>query len=119
MLSMLVEFINSISFQDLLDIAAVSVVMYWLLLLIRGTRALQMVFGLVVLGGGYILAQGFELSTLEWILENFLGSIVIVIVILFQDELRRALALVGSNPLTGSNPGEQQHLIEELVRTAM
>lgn len=118
MLSMLMEFINSISLQDLLDIAAVSVVMYWLLLLIRGTRALQMVFGLVVLGGGYILAQGFELSTLEWILENFLGSIVIVIVILFQDELRRALALVGSNPLTGSNPGEQQHLIEELVRTA-
>ena len=118
MLSMLMEFINSISLQDLLDIAAVSVVLYWLLLLIRGTRALQMVFGLVVLGGGYILAQGFELSTLEWILENFLGSIVIVIVILFQDEIRRALAVVGSNPLTGANPGEQKHLIEELVRTA-
>jgi diadenylate cyclase len=115
---MLMEFINSISLQDLLDIAAVSVFLYWLLLLIRGTRALQMVFGLVVLGGGYILAQGFELNTLEWILENFLGSIVIVIVILFQDEFRRALTVVGSNPLTGANPGEQKHLIEELVRTA-
>ena len=115
---MLMEFINSIILQDLLDIAAVSVFLYWLLLLIRGTRALQMVFGLVVLGGGYILAQGFELNTLEWILENFLGSIVIVIVILFQDEFRRALTVVGSNPLTGANPGEQKHLIEELVRTA-
>ena len=117
-MNMLVEFINSIRLQDLLDIAAVSVVLYWLLLLIRGTRALQMVFGMVILGGGYILAQGFKLSALEWILENFLGSIVIIIVILFQDEFRRALALVGSNPLTGANPGEQQHLIEELVRTA-
>ncbi len=104
--------------QDLLDIAAVSVVLYWILLLIRGTRALQMVFGLVVLGGGYFLAQAAELSTFQWILENFLGSIVIVIVIIFQDEIRRALALVGSNPLTGSNPGEQRHLIEELVKTA-
>ncbi len=107
-----------IGLQDLLDIAAVSIVLYWILLLIRGTRALQMVFGLVVLGGGYFLAQAAELSTFEWILENFLGSIVIVIVILFQDEIRRALALVGTNPLTGANPGEQRHLIEELVKTA-
>lgn len=107
-----------IGWQDLLDIAAVSIVLYWILLLIRGTRAIQMVFGLVVLGGGYFLAQVAELSTFEWILENFLGSIVIVIVIIFQDEIRRALALVGTNPLTGSNPGEQKHIIEELIKTA-
>jgi len=118
MLSALGELISRIGLQDLLDIAAVSIVLYWILLLIRGTRALQMVFGLVVLGGGYFLAQAAELNTFEWILENFLGSIVIVIVILFQDEIRRALALVGSNPLTGSNPGEQRHLIDELVKTA-
>jgi len=118
MLSTLGDLNTLISLQDLLDIAAVSVVLYWILLLIRGTRALQMVFGLVVLGGGYFLAQAAELSTFQWILENFLGSIVIVIVIIFQDEIRRALALVGSNPLTGSNPGEQRHLIEELVKTA-
>jgi len=118
MLSSLKELVYQVGPQDLLDIAAVSIVLYWILLLIRGTRALQMVFGLVVLVGGDFLAQAAELSTFEWILENFLGSIVIVIVIIFQDEIRRALALVGSNPLTGSNPGEQRHLIEELVKTA-
>ncbi len=118
MMSTLMDLNSLIGLQDLLDIAAVSIVLYWILLLIRGTRATQMVFGLVVLGGGYFLAQAAELSTFEWILENFLGSIVIVIVIIFQDEIRRALALVGSNPLTGSNPGEQRHLIEELVKTA-
>ena len=117
MLNSLSSIISQIGLQDILDIAAVSIVLYWILLLIRGTRAIQMVFGLVVLGGGYILAQAAELTTFGWILENFLGSIVIVIVILFQDEIRRALALVGSNPLTGSNPGEQRHLIEELVKT--
>jgi len=94
-----------IGLQDLLDIAAVSIVLYWILLLIRGTRALQMVFGLVVLGGGYFLAQAAELRTFGWILENFLGSIVIVIVIIFQDEIRRALALParGSVPLSSSS----------------
>jgi diadenylate cyclase len=117
MLNSFRDFISQTGLLDLLDIAAVSVVLYWILLLIRGTRALQMVFGLVVLGGGYFLAQAAELSTFGWILENFLGSLVIVIVILFQDEIRRALALVGTNPLTGSNPGEQRHLIDELVKT--
>lgn len=118
MLSIFRDFVSQTGLQDLLDIAAVSVVLYWILLLIRGTRALQMVFGLVVLGGGYFIAQAAELTTFGWILENFLGSIVIVIVILFQDEIRRALAQVGTNPLTGYNPGEQRHLIDELVKTA-
>lgn len=118
MLSHLEDFFSQIALSDLLDIAAVSVVLYWILLLIRGTRALQMVFGLVVLGGGYYLAQVAELNTFEWILENFLGSLVIVIVILFQDEIRRALALVGTNPLTGTSLSEQRHLIDELVKTA-
>ena len=118
MLNSLKDLISQIGLQDVLDITAVSIVLYWILQLIRGTRAIQMVFGLFVLGGGYFLSQAAELTTFGWILENFLGSIVIVIVILFQDEIRRALALVGSNPLTGSNPGEQRHLIEELVKTA-
>jgi uncharacterized protein (TIGR00159 family) len=112
------DLIFQIGMRDVLDIAAVSFVLYWILLLIRGTRAIQIVFGLVILGGGYFIAQAADLTTFGWILENFLGSIVIVIVILFQDEIRRALALVGTNPLTGSNLGEQRHLIEELVKTA-
>jgi diadenylate cyclase len=112
------EFFLGISILDLVDIAAVSVILYWILLLIKGTRAIQILFGLIILGGSYILAQGVKLNTLEWILENFLGSIVIVIVVLFQDEIGRALALVGSNPLTGMNPGQQKYIIDELVKSA-
>jgi len=117
-LNSLLGFLSGISVLDLVDIAAVSIVLYWILLLIKGTRAIQMLFGLIILGGGFILAQEVNLDTLEWILENFLGSIVIVVVVLFQDEIRRALALVGSNPLTGVNPREQKHVIEELVKSA-
>jgi uncharacterized protein (TIGR00159 family) len=118
MTDLIPEFLRGLSVLDLVDIAAVSVILYWILLLIKGTRAIQMLFGLIILGGSYILAQGVDLNTLEWILENFLGSIVIVIVVLFQDEIRRALALVGSNPLTGMNPGEQKYIIDELVKAA-
>lgn len=118
MLNSVLGFLSGISVLDLVDIAAVSIILYWILLLIKGTRAIQMLFGLIILGGSYILAQEVNLDTLEWILENFLGSIVIVIVVLFQDEIRRALALVGSNPLTGVNPREQKHIIEELVKTS-
>ncbi len=117
MLNSIIGFLSGISVLDLVDIAAVSIILYWILLLIQGTRAIQMLFGLIILGGGYILAQEMNLETLKWILENFLGSIVIVIVVLFQDEIRRALALVGSNPLTGVNPREQKHTIEELVKS--
>jgi len=112
------SFFSDFWWKDVLDILAVAFILYWTLLLIRGTRALQMVFGLVVLGAGYLLAQGAEMSTLVWILENFLGSIVLVIVILFQNEIRHALALVGTNPLTGSNPGEQRRVLDEIVRAA-
>jgi diadenylate cyclase len=118
MLNLIPEFLKGINIIDLVDIATVSMILYWILLRIKGTRAIQMLFGLIVLGGGYILAQRVNLNTLEWILENFLGSIVIVIVVLFQDEIRRGLALVGTNPLTGMNPGEQKHIIDELVKAS-
>jgi len=116
MINTLQFFFVDFQWKHLLDIIVVAVILYWILLLIRGTRALQIVFGLVVLGAGYLLALGAEMSTLVWILENFLGSIVIVVVVLFQNEIRHALALVGSNPLTGSNPGQQKLVLEEIVK---
>jgi len=117
-LNSILDILSGIRIPDLIDIAAVSFIVYWILLLIKGTRAIQMLFGLIILGGGFVVAQEAQLSTLKWILENFLGSIVIVVVVLFQDEIRRALALVGSNPLTGMNVREQKHIIEELVKSA-
>jgi len=112
------ELLRGIRWHDVLDIVAVAVVLYWILLLIRGTRAVQILAGLMILGFAYLFARGTELNTFGWILENFLGSIVIIVVILFQNEIRTALALVGTNPLTGANPGEQKHLIEEVVKAA-
>lgn len=104
--------------NDLIDILGVALLLYFGLSRLKGTRALQMVFGLVVLGVVYLGAQGWEMNTLSWMLESFFASIVIVIVVLFQNEIRRALALVGSNPLAGGAVAEREHMLEELVRAA-
>ncbi len=87
--------------QDAVDIALIACVVYWLSLLIRGTRAVQMLGGLVVLFAIYIFSQVFELYTLNWALDNFLSSILLVIVVLFQNDIRRALTEVGRGSFLG------------------
>ena len=87
--------------QDAVDIALIAVVVYWLSLLIRGTRAVQMLGGLVVLFAIYLFSQVFELYTLNWVLDNFLSSILLVIVVLFQNDIRRALTEVGRGSFLG------------------
>src|SRR5512137_2181603 len=101
---------------DAVDIAAVALLLYFALSRLKGTRTLQVVFGLVVLGVVYLAAQGWRMNTLAWLLEHFFASIVIVTVVLFQNDIRRALALVGSNPLTGSGGHQREHLLEEIVK---
>ena len=81
--------------RDTIDIALVALGVYWLLMLIRGTRAVQILVGLLLLIGTSLVSQAFELTTVEWILDNFLSSAVLIIIVLFQADIRRALARVG------------------------
>jgi diadenylate cyclase len=90
--------------QDLADILIVAYVVYRIALLIRGTRTVQMVVGMVVIGFAFIASQIFGLFTLNWVLNNFLGSIIIILVVIFQSDIRRALSRVGTNPFFGSRP---------------
>ncbi|HYG62550.1 MAG TPA: diadenylate cyclase CdaA [Thermoanaerobaculia bacterium] len=97
----LARFLELLTFRDAVDILAVAFIIYNLLLLIRGTRAVQMLLGLVFVGVVYYLAQFFELPTLQTILENLLIVLPFAIIVLFQQEIRRALANFGRNPLWG------------------
>ena len=83
---------------DLLDILLVAFMIYRIILLIKGTRAVQMLVGLAVLLIVYVASQVGGLYTLNWILNNFLSSIILVIVVIFQNDIRRALIHVGRNP---------------------
>ena len=116
----LVEYVfsNFDPVRDLIDVALVTFGIYWLLLLIRGTRAVQILVGLIVLLALSLASEIFQLVTLRQILENFGGSAVIIIVILFQHDIRRALARVGRGFFPSVSAQEASQILEEVVRAA-
>jgi diadenylate cyclase len=90
-----------IRWQDVLDILIVAFIIYRGLLLLKGTRALQLVLGLAVAFFAFYLAKRFDLFTLGWILNNFVASIALVVVVVFQNEIRRVLFALGKGPFFG------------------
>ncbi|MGB3364875.1 MAG: diadenylate cyclase CdaA [Thermodesulfobacteriota bacterium] len=104
---------------DTLDIVLVAFIIYYALTMIEGTRALQVLFGLVLLFVLFYLSQG-GLFTLNWILGQFLGSIILIVVILFQHDIRRGLAAIGRRPfLLRISPGKtQESYVEEIVKAS-
>ena len=104
---------------DVVDILILAYVFYRLFLLIRGTRALQMVVGLLILAIVSLVSRVGELHATNWILQNLWTIWVLAIVILFQPELRQALAKVGqSSFLSGQQRSlEHPHVLDEVVKT--
>jgi diadenylate cyclase len=104
--------------RDLVDIAVVAIGVYWLLLLIRRTRAVQILAGLLLLFAVFAASQLFELATLSFILDRFLPSAVLIIIILFQNDIRRALASVGRGFFPNAAERGISQILEEVVRAA-
>jgi diadenylate cyclase len=105
---------------DVLDIALVSVIVYRLLLIIKGTKAVQMLIGLGVLIVASILSRYFELNTVGWLIESFWAQAVIAIIILFQPEIRKALAQMGEAQFLHTfTPAEELKSLEEIVRASV
>ncbi len=100
---------------DLIDILVVSYIIYRILLLIQGTRALQMVAGLTILVFLYFFSEILQLLTLNWLLHTFLSSILILIIIIFQDDIRKALAQIGTAPFAKIQ-AQYSFGIEEVVK---
>ena len=81
----------------LIDVTIIAYLIYRALLVIRGTRAAPMLWGLTIITIVYFVAKPLGLVTLAWLIDYFLSSIILVIVVIFQDEIRRALTKVGVN----------------------
>ncbi len=97
------------------DILIVAYLIYRGLLVIRGTRAAPMLSGLTVIALLYFLAKPLGFVTLAWILENFLSSIILVVVVIFQDEIRRGLTKVGLHPLYKKENGSSiENTLEDI-----
>jgi diadenylate cyclase len=95
------DFLSStqLGWNAVLDIVIVAFVIYQILVFIKGTRAVQMVVGLGIIVGFFYLARWVQLETVSWMLTNVLPYFIFVIVVIFQHEIRRALARFGQTQL--------------------
>lgn len=109
--------LTSLRWQDVLDILIVSYLIYRIMLLIKGTRAVQMLVGIAVLIVIYFAARELEFLTLYWLLGSFLSSIFLIIIIIFQRDIRRALTQFGRTPFNKSSK-ETLHVLAEVVKAA-
>ena len=117
--------------RDALDILLVAIVLYRVFVMFRGTRAVQMMIGLGGLAAASLLARQLELYSTEWLLDNFWSFWVIALVVLFQPELRRALASLGQGRVAvkqGADRlfhgvfhgrGQRQHAPLQILQIAM
>lgn len=87
------------SWRDAIDIAVVAIIIYYILTLMRGTRAMQISIGLTLLASTFFVARAFDLPALEVISREILFYLPFAVIVLFQHEIRRALAGMGANPL--------------------
>lgn len=112
--------------RAIVDILSVALIFYWLLWVAQGTRAAQLIRGLVILFGAVIGAANlFQLVALNWLLSVTLPALIVAIPIVFQPELRRALERLGHtgswlrSPLSASHQdAELAHAIEEITRAS-
>jgi diadenylate cyclase len=105
--------------RDALDVLIVAFLIYQLLLLIRGTHAVQMALGALVLVLVYWVSSLLDLETVNWILRTFLPYVVFGIIVVFQAEIRKALAHLGKTPLLGAFQSEKtEGVIDEVVLAA-
>jgi diadenylate cyclase len=87
-----------VGWWDLLDIAIVSFIFYEFLKLIRGTRAVQMAAGSLLIVGLFYLSHLMPLQTLNWMIRNMLVYVAFAAIVIFQSDIRRALAHFGRAP---------------------
>ena len=87
-----------IGWRDVVDIAIVSILIYEVLKLIRGTRAVQMAVGAALAVALFYLSRLAELETVNWLIRNLVGYVVFAAIVLFQSDIRRALAHLGRAP---------------------
>jgi DNA integrity scanning protein DisA with diadenylate cyclase activity len=101
---------------DAVDIGLLAWLIYRVVLLIRGTRAMQSLAGLALLAGIYLLADALGLATLHWVLDNLFVYLVLALLILFQEDIRRALARAGGSVLYRREGPADANLLEEVVQ---
>ena len=117
------DFLTDLSFREsvkeIIDILIVSFVIYKLLQLIRGTRAIQLLKGIFVVVSIWVLSFLFQLNTLQWMMNKLFTFGLLGIIVIFQPELRRALEQLGRGTLFSRSGTEVNHDLNKRVSEIM
>jgi len=105
----------------IIDVIIVALLLYWLVLLIKGTRAVQLIKGLVVLLIATAISNWLRLTFVHWLLNQAITALLVALPVVFQPELRRALEKLGggeilSTALPHFNEVDISHNLDEIVR---
>ncbi|MDR0842245.1 MAG: diadenylate cyclase CdaA [Acidobacteriota bacterium] len=110
--------ITSFSFRDLIDITLVTFIVYRFLLLMRGTRGVQMTAGIVMLLLFFWVTRFSHLAAVEWLLSNVLTYIFFAIIVLYQNEIRSVLTRIGIFSIRNRGRAQARDGIDEIVQAA-
>ena len=121
----IIKYINLIRISDLIDIAIVTVIIYYLIKLLRETRAMQLVKGLMILFVVFVASDWLRLNTLHYLLSSAMQIGMFAVIVIFQPELRSMLERVGRFKvgsfidINQENDSEQMNMvIESVVKAA-
>jgi len=112
--------LSRVSVWDVIDILIVSILIYEALKLIRGTRAVQVLTGVLIVLLLFYVSQRLPLPTVRWLIQGLLAYVVFAAIVLFQSDIRRALSHLGRAPFFRylSRTERQAETIEEVVTAA-
>lgn len=106
----------SLRWQDLFDIVLLSIIFYRILLLIRGTRTIPMLMGFVLLLALYLVSLILDLEATQLLLDNLGQSLVLVLVVLFQTDIRNGLAQIGVLTLFRENNQQKRDVVDNILQ---
>ncbi|AWB46093.1 TIGR00159 family protein [Paenibacillus sp. CAA11] len=107
------------SIKDIIDILIVTYIIYHLILLVRGTRAVQLLKGILVLVIIWAVSTWLDLYTLKWLMNQMFTFGVLAVFIIFQPELRRALEQLGRGKLFGRSTADEEEfgrVISQIIK---
>jgi diadenylate cyclase len=115
----MLEILDQFGFWAGVDILIIAFIIYHILLLIRGTRAAQMLTGILIVIAAFLLSSIVPLTTLNWVMNKFYTSFIIIIIILFQDDIRHVLSRMGKKSfIPGTDNLSSAQILDEITRAA-
>lgn len=115
----MIEILDQFGFWAVVDILIIAFIIYHILLLIRGTRAAQMLTGILIVIAAFLLSSIVPLTTLNWVMNKFYSSFIIILIILFQDDIRHVLSRMGKKSfIPGTDNLSSGQILDEITRAA-